>query len=234
AWLVAKRYRQEEGIDFEESFTPISRIKAIRIFIVNAASKNMSIYQMDVDNISEWRVEGRSIYEDPLGIPVDQTGFHSMVGSLMYLTTSRPDLVFAVYMCARYPKYTAIALTAYADADHAGCQDTRRSISRSAKFLGDKLILWMRSQLTDYGFNFSKIPLYCDNLSAIALYCNNVQHFSSQIYSPKHYQECGLNSYSRVLYEEYIFDNTETSSGRRREVIDGSHISFVNMYSHPF
>ncbi|GKG15713.1 hypothetical protein Tco_0358036, partial [Tanacetum coccineum] len=60
-----------------------------------------------------------------------------------------------------------MALTgAYADADHAGCQDTQRSTSRSAQFLGDKL---MRSQLTDYGFAFNKIPPYCDNRSAIAL-----------------------------------------------------------------
>ncbi|GJV36889.1 hypothetical protein Tco_1409366 [Tanacetum coccineum] len=87
-----------------------------------------------------------------------------------------------------------MALTAYADADHAGCQDTRRSTSGSAEFLGDKLvswsskkqkstvistteakyiamsgccaqILWMRSQLTDYDFSFNKIPLYCDNRS---------------------------------------------------------------------
>ncbi|GKC91713.1 hypothetical protein Tco_1152362, partial [Tanacetum coccineum] len=94
---------------------------------------------------------------------------------------------------------------AYADADHAGCQDTRHSTSGSVKFLSDKLvswsskkqksttissieaeyialsgccsqILWMRSQLTDYGFQFNKIPLYCDNKSAIALCCNNVQH----------------------------------------------------------
>nr|GEZ56211.1 retrovirus-related Pol polyprotein from transposon TNT 1-94 [Tanacetum cinerariifolium] len=48
AWLVVKGYRQEEGIDFEESFAPVARIEAIRIFIVNAASKNMTIYQMDV------------------------------------------------------------------------------------------------------------------------------------------------------------------------------------------
>nr|GEZ19200.1 retrovirus-related Pol polyprotein from transposon TNT 1-94 [Tanacetum cinerariifolium] len=100
---------------------------------------------------------------------------------------------------------TDMALTAYADTDHAGCQDTRRNISGSAQLLGDKLIswsskkqkstailsieakhialfgccaqiLWMRSQLTDYGFQFNKIPLYCDNKSAIALCCNNVQH----------------------------------------------------------
>nr|GFB98719.1 retrovirus-related Pol polyprotein from transposon TNT 1-94 [Tanacetum cinerariifolium] len=46
--LVAKGYRQEEGIDFEESFAPVARIEAIHIFIANAASKNMTIYQMDV------------------------------------------------------------------------------------------------------------------------------------------------------------------------------------------
>ncbi|GKF04407.1 hypothetical protein Tco_0035075, partial [Tanacetum coccineum] len=95
-----------------------------------------------------------------------------------------------------------MALTAYADADHAGCQDTRRSTSGGAQFLGDKLvswsskkqtstsissteaeyitmsgccaqILWMRSQLSDYGFAYNHIPLYCDNKSAIALCCNN-------------------------------------------------------------
>nr|GEY54906.1 retrovirus-related Pol polyprotein from transposon TNT 1-94 [Tanacetum cinerariifolium] len=74
--------------------------------------------------------------EDPLGIPVDQTRFRSIVDSLMYLTASRPDLVFA------YPKETAMALMAYADADHADCQDTRRSTSGSAQFLGDKLVIW--------------------------------------------------------------------------------------------
>ncbi|GKB26223.1 retrovirus-related pol polyprotein from transposon TNT 1-94, partial [Tanacetum coccineum] len=48
ARLVAKGYRQEEGIDFEESFSPVARTEAIQIFIANAASKNMTIYQMDV------------------------------------------------------------------------------------------------------------------------------------------------------------------------------------------
>ncbi|GKD36206.1 retrovirus-related pol polyprotein from transposon TNT 1-94 [Tanacetum coccineum] len=176
--------------------------------------------------------------ENPLGIPVDQTQFRGMVGSLMYLTASRPDIVFVVCICARYqakptkkhleaikrvfrylrgtinmglwyPKDTAMTLISYADADHAGCQDTRRSTSGSAQFLGDKLvswsskkqksiaisttkveyismsgccaqILWMRSQLTDFGIAFNNIPLYCDNKSVIALCCNNVQHSRSK------------------------------------------------------
>ncbi|GKF26340.1 hypothetical protein Tco_0082234, partial [Tanacetum coccineum] len=94
-------------------------------------------------------------------------------------------------------------------ADHAGCQDTRRSTSGSIQLLGDRLVswsskrqksvviysteaeyiafsgccaqvLWMRSQLTDYSVGFNKIPMYCDNKSAIALCCNNVQHSRSK------------------------------------------------------
>ncbi|GKE63758.1 hypothetical protein Tco_1514125 [Tanacetum coccineum] len=109
-----------------------------------------------------------------------------------------------------------MALTAYADADHVGCQDTRRSTSGSAQFLGDKFvswslkkqkstaisttkaeyiamsgccaqILWMRSQLSDYGFAFNKIPLYYDNHSAIALCCNNVQHSRSKHIDIRHH-----------------------------------------------
>nr|GEW01009.1 integrase, catalytic region, zinc finger, CCHC-type, peptidase aspartic, catalytic [Tanacetum cinerariifolium] len=125
ARLVAKGYRQEEGIDLEESFVPVARIEAIRIFITNAARKNMTIYQMDVkttflngelkEEVYASQLEGfvdpdhpTHVYhrlkldEDPLGIPVDQTRFHGMVSSLMYLTASRPDLVFVVCMCARY------------------------------------------------------------------------------------------------------------------------------------
>nr|GFA76941.1 retrovirus-related Pol polyprotein from transposon TNT 1-94 [Tanacetum cinerariifolium] len=86
-----------------------------------------------------------------------------------------------------YPKDTAMALTAYANADHVGCQDTRRSTSISAQFLSNKLILWMRSQLTDYGFDFNKIPLYYDNRSTIALCCNNVQHSRSKHIDIRHH-----------------------------------------------
>ncbi|GJU18320.1 hypothetical protein Tco_1146286 [Tanacetum coccineum] len=72
-----------------------------------------------------------------------------------------------------YSKDTGIALTAYADADYAGCQDSIRSTSDKAEYIAISRccaqILWMRSQLTDYGFEFNKIPLYSANKSAIAL-----------------------------------------------------------------
>ncbi|GKF53443.1 retrovirus-related pol polyprotein from transposon TNT 1-94, partial [Tanacetum coccineum] len=52
ARVVAKGFRQEEGLDFEESFTLVARLEAIRIFLANAASKNMTVYQMDVKTAS--------------------------------------------------------------------------------------------------------------------------------------------------------------------------------------
>nr|GEY87835.1 retrovirus-related Pol polyprotein from transposon TNT 1-94 [Tanacetum cinerariifolium] len=90
-------------------------------------------------------------------------------------------------------------------ADYAGCKDTFKSTSGGAQFLGEKLVswsskkqdctslstakseyvslsaccaqvLWMRIQLTDYGYHFYKISIYCDSKSAIAISCNPVQH----------------------------------------------------------
>nr|GFC90511.1 retrovirus-related Pol polyprotein from transposon TNT 1-94 [Tanacetum cinerariifolium] len=46
--LVAKGYAQKEGIDFEESFAPVARLEAVRLFIAYAAHKSFNIYQMDV------------------------------------------------------------------------------------------------------------------------------------------------------------------------------------------
>ncbi|GJS86173.1 hypothetical protein Tco_0752714 [Tanacetum coccineum] len=105
-----------------------------------------------------------------------------------------------------YPKDTGFELTAFSDSDHAGCLDSRKSTSGGIQFLGgDKLVswsskkqdctsmssaeaeyvslsaccaqvLWLRTQLTDYGFHFDKIPMYCDSKAAIAISCNPVQH----------------------------------------------------------
>ncbi|GJZ59557.1 retrovirus-related pol polyprotein from transposon TNT 1-94 [Tanacetum coccineum] len=293
ARLVAKGFRQEERIDFEESFALVTRIESIRIFVAYTTHKNMTLFQMDVKttflngevdltfftwkegehitfvqiyvddiifastnpslcdkfadqmrkrfkismmgkmsfflrlqisqsprgifiNQSKYALEMLKKYGldqcDPVGIPmlerlkldedpnrtlVDPTRYRCIVGSLMYLTASRPDLVFAVCMCARYQtkpteknlttvkrvfrylkgtinmglwylKDSGFDLTAFADADHAAEYVSLSDCCAQ--------IIWMRSQLTDYGFDYNKIPLYCDSQSAIALSCNSVQH----------------------------------------------------------
>nr|GEU35564.1 hypothetical protein [Tanacetum cinerariifolium] len=117
------------------------------------------------DSIDTPLVEKSKMDEDLQGKPVDATLYHGMIGSLMYLTSSRPDLTYAVCLCVRWSskkqKCTAISSTEAEYITLSGCCAQ---------------ILWMRSQLTDYGFEFNKIPLYCDNKSAIALSCNSLQH----------------------------------------------------------
>ncbi|GJZ17095.1 hypothetical protein Tco_0553218 [Tanacetum coccineum] len=123
------------------------------------------------DPVDTPMVEKSKLDEDTQGKAVDPTHYRGMVGTLMYLTASRPDLTFVVCMCAWYqakptekhlhvvkrifkylrgtvnrglwyPKDSSITVTAYADADHACFQDTRRSTSRSIQLLGDRLVSW--------------------------------------------------------------------------------------------
>nr|GEW27797.1 copia protein [Tanacetum cinerariifolium] len=144
-----------------------------------------------------------------------------------------------------YLKDTAMAQTAYVDVDHAGCQETRRSTSGSAQFLGDKLvswsskkqkstmistteaeyiamsgccahILWMRSQLIDYSFAFNKIPLYYDNRSSIALYCNNVQHSRSKHIDIRHHFIRDQVEKGVVEFLQPAFQFEECPSPKRR------------------
>nr|GEU31904.1 retrovirus-related Pol polyprotein from transposon TNT 1-94 [Tanacetum cinerariifolium] len=183
---------------------------------------------------------------DLSGNPIDQTDYRSKIGSLMYLTSSKPDIVQAVCFCARYqsrptekhlkevkrifrylrgtvnmglwyPKGSSFDLAAFSNADHARCIDSCKSTSGGTQFLGDKLVswmskkqnctamssaeaeymvlstsyaqvMWMRTQLQDYGFNYNNIPLYCDSQSAIAISCNLVQHsHTKQIHTRYHF-----------------------------------------------
>ncbi|GJT19109.1 retrovirus-related pol polyprotein from transposon TNT 1-94 [Tanacetum coccineum] len=345
-------YKQEEGIDFEESFAPIARLKAVRMFIAFASHMNITIFQMDVKtaflnghlkeevyvsqpegfidsefpnyvyklkkssirrhggdillvqvyvddiifgstnpdfskrfahlmkNNFEMSMMGElkfflglQVHQSPRGIfisqsqyaiellkkhgldecvsmstpmaterldtdlqgtPTDQMTYRYMIGGLMYLTASRPGITFATFVCARYqarpmvkhlkkvkrifrylrqsynmglwyPKDSGFELIAYSDADHAGCKDDCKSTSGGLQFLGGKLVswsskkqdctamstaeaeyvslsaccaqvIWMRTQLLDYGFKYNRIPMYCDSKSAIAISCNPVQH----------------------------------------------------------
>nr|GEV23137.1 retrovirus-related Pol polyprotein from transposon TNT 1-94 [Tanacetum cinerariifolium] len=166
--LVACGYHQEEGIYFEESFAPVARLEAVRIFLAFAAHMNMIVYHMDVktaflngilreevyvsqpdgfadpDNPNHVYRLKKALYrlkqapraceeiqldEDLQGKAVDPAHYRGMVGTLMYLTSSRPDLepLIGDYNTRRI----LFALIAFADVDHAGYQDTKRSTSGS-------------------------------------------------------------------------------------------------------
>nr|GEU49873.1 retrovirus-related Pol polyprotein from transposon TNT 1-94 [Tanacetum cinerariifolium] len=130
------------------------------------------------DPVDTPMVEKSKLDEDKEGKAVDPSHYHGMIGTLLYLTASTPDLQFAICMCARYQawpikkhvhvvkrifrylrrtvhqglwysKDSSVALTAFADTDHAGCQDTRRSTSGSVQFLEERLISWSSKRTMD-------------------------------------------------------------------------------------
>nr|GEW43450.1 ribonuclease H-like domain-containing protein [Tanacetum cinerariifolium] len=117
--MTGKGYMQEKGIDNDEVFAPVARIEAIRQLLANALFKDFVVYQMDVKSAFLYRKIEKEVYvyqppgfEDPDfpdrvykdedGEEVDVHMYRSMIGSLMYLTSSRPDIMFPVCACARY------------------------------------------------------------------------------------------------------------------------------------
>ncbi|GJW89968.1 retrovirus-related pol polyprotein from transposon TNT 1-94 [Tanacetum coccineum] len=155
--ICSKSQQSPRGIFFNQSKYSLESLKKYGMESSNPVDTSM--------------VEKSKLDEDTQGKSVDPTHYRGMVGTLMYLTASRPDLTFIVCMCARYQgkptenhlhtvkriskylkgtvnrglwysKDSSIAITTYADVDHVGCQDTRRSTSRSIQLLGNKLVSW--------------------------------------------------------------------------------------------
>ncbi|GKA61815.1 hypothetical protein Tco_0761334 [Tanacetum coccineum] len=202
---------------------------------------------------------------DLQGTPTNQMTYRQIIEGLMYLTTSRPDIAFATFVCARYqarpmvkhlkevkrifqylrqsynmglwyPKDSRFKLIAYSDADHAGCKDDYKSTSGGTQFLGEKLVrwslkkqdctaisitkaeyvslstccahvIWMRTQLLDYGYKYNKIPMYCDSKSATAISCIPVQHSRTKHINfrypfIKEYVEKIITAFAQMIFEK--------------------------------
>nr|GEX25661.1 hypothetical protein [Tanacetum cinerariifolium] len=191
ARLVAQGHTQKEGIDYEEVFAPVARIEAIRkrymfvnlqdlrILIILTRCKKWSRHYMDYIKLLEFDRKSAStlidtekpLLRDPNGEDVDVHTYRLMIGSLMYLTSSRPDIMFAVCACARfqvtlkdshlhavkrifrylkgkphlglwYPKDSPFNLVAYSDSDYAGASLDRKSTTWGCQFLRCRLISW--------------------------------------------------------------------------------------------
>nr|GEV57562.1 putative reverse transcriptase domain-containing protein [Tanacetum cinerariifolium] len=147
ARLVAVGYSQQEGIDYDETFTPVARIEAIRLFLAYAAHKDFIVYQMDVKTTFLNGILKEEVYVGQPLVPtpmvkqaklkldlvrklVDHTDYRSMIGSLMYVTSAVKRifryLVRTINLGLCYPKDSGFDLTAYSDADHAGCHLDRK------------------------------------------------------------------------------------------------------------
>ncbi|GJZ75048.1 putative ribonuclease H-like domain-containing protein [Tanacetum coccineum] len=144
---------------------------------------------------------------------VDVHLYRSMIGSLMYLTASRPDIMFAVCACSRVSLFD---LEAYSDSDYARANLNRKSTIGGCQFLGRRLIswqckkqtivatsttaaeyvaaanycgqvLWIQNQMLDYGFNFMNTKIYIDNYSTICIVKNPVFHSKTKHIAIRHH-----------------------------------------------
>nr|GEV75125.1 retrovirus-related Pol polyprotein from transposon TNT 1-94 [Tanacetum cinerariifolium] len=165
--LVVRGYRQEEGLDFKESFASVARMEAIRIFLAYAAHKSFTVFQIDVKTaflhgtIDPTLFIRRFDYDILVAKPTEKH-LKEVKRIFRYLRGT-------VNTGLWYMKDSGFELTGFLDANNARCKDTFKSTSGGAQFLGKKL-------LTDYGFHFIKIPIYYDSKSAIAISCNPIQH----------------------------------------------------------
>ncbi|GJR01938.1 putative ribonuclease H-like domain-containing protein [Tanacetum coccineum] len=155
---------------------------------------------------------------------VDVHLYRSMIGSLMYLTASRPDIMFA------YSRDSPFELVAYTDSDYAGATLDMKSTTRRCQFLGNRLIswqckkqtvvatytteaeymaaaiccgqvLWIQNQLLDYGYNFMNTVINIDNNSTICIIENPVQHSKTKHIEIRHHfiRDCKENLHITFL-----------------------------------
>ncbi|GKB33383.1 hypothetical protein Tco_0872784 [Tanacetum coccineum] len=158
----------------------------------------------------------KPLVQDVDDVDVDEHLYRSMIESLMYLTASRPDIMFAVCACERfqvspktshllavkrifrylkgkpslglwYSKDSPLELVAYTNSDYDGAIQDRKSTTGGSTASCYGQVLWIQNQLLDYGYNFINIVIYIDNNSTICIIENPVQHSKTKHIEIRHH-----------------------------------------------
>ncbi|GJU89570.1 retrovirus-related pol polyprotein from transposon TNT 1-94 [Tanacetum coccineum] len=190
-----------EWIDYEETFAPVARLEAIRIFLAYAAYMGFVVYEMDVKSsfLNEKALSGlkhapRAWYQaNP-----KESHLVAIKRIFRYLKGTQNLALW-------YLKGSCFDLKAYSDLDYAGCNLDRKSTSGGCQILKGTLvcwsskkqssvamssakaeyvaatgcctrILWIKIQLADYDVLYDKVPIFCNNTSAISISNNLVLH----------------------------------------------------------
>nr|GEU28604.1 hypothetical protein [Tanacetum cinerariifolium] len=238
--LVMRGYRQEEGIDFKESFASVARMEAIRIFLAYDAHKSFTVFQMNVktaflhgtlkEDVYVCQPEGfidadhpsyvlklkkalyglkqapRAWYDELSTFLLQNHFFKGTIDPTLFKRRFDNDILVYNYVLEILKKYemkscdpvgTPMEIKHKLDLDQNGTpvnaivgenlvswsskkQDCTTLSTTEANYVSLSAccaqVLWMQKQLTDYGFHFNKIPIYCDSKSAISISYNPVRH----------------------------------------------------------
>ncbi|KAL7589489.1 hypothetical protein Lser_V15G40850 [Lactuca serriola] len=171
ARLVAQGFTQIESIDYGETFAPVAHIEAI---ILDCKPASTPVSKTD------------KLHADPTGTDVNHSLYRGMIGSLLYLTVSRPDIMFGTILCAQfqanpkeshlmdvkrifrylkgtqnlalwYPRDSAFELFGYTDSDYAGCNLDKKSTLGGCHFLGNCLISWSSKKQTSVAISTAEV-----------------------------------------------------------------------------
>ncbi|GJV29361.1 retrovirus-related pol polyprotein from transposon TNT 1-94 [Tanacetum coccineum] len=195
ARLTAKGYRQEEGIDYNETFAPVARLEAIRIFLAYASYIGSTLYQMDVKSAFLNEKISEEVYvEQPPGFESSKFPNHvCKLNKALYRYQANPkeSHLVAVKRIFRYlkgtlnlglwyPKGSGFDPKAYSDSDYAGCNLDRKSTSGGCQILEGKLVCWIAKKQSYVAMSLAEaeyvVPIFCDNTSAITISNNPVLH----------------------------------------------------------
>ncbi|GJX42435.1 putative ribonuclease H-like domain-containing protein [Tanacetum coccineum] len=136
----------------------------------------------------------KPLVKDEEASDVDVHLYRSMIGSLMYFTASRPDIMYLKgkpKLGLWYPRVSLFNLEAYSDSDYAGANIDRKSTTGEAEYVTATnccgQVFWIQNQMLDYGFNFMNTKIYIDNESTICIVKNPVYHSKTKHIAIRHH-----------------------------------------------
>ncbi|GJW03832.1 retrovirus-related pol polyprotein from transposon TNT 1-94 [Tanacetum coccineum] len=229
ARLVAKGYDQKEGINFEESFAPVARLEAVRLFVAYAVDKSFPLYQMDIkttflygplkEEVFVNQPDGfvnpyhpdqvyrlkkalyglkqapRAWYDELSNFLVSKGFSKGCIDPTLFITKHEEDILLVqIYaddiifgstnpkLSKRFEKlmHNKFEMSIMGELKFFLVIQIHQSPRAEAEYVSlfacCVQVLWLRTQLTDYGFHFDKIPMYCDSKAVIAISGNPVQH----------------------------------------------------------
>ncbi|GJS59942.1 retrovirus-related pol polyprotein from transposon TNT 1-94 [Tanacetum coccineum] len=212
--LVAKGYKQEEGIDYDETFAPVARLEAIRIFLVYASYMGFIVFQMDVKSaFLNGKISEEVYVEQPPGFESNEFPNHvCRSNKALYGLKQAPRAWYETLskFLTQHKFVKGFDLKAYSDSDYARCNLDRKSTSGGCQILRGKLVCWSSKKQSSVAMSSAEIPIHFKQgdivLHFIPLNCNIADIFTNLT------KPLAEPSFTRLVAELHVDDTTKDIS----------------------